>query len=114
MKSIFQREELSTAATHFERACKVSRLHSSQAQRALANYGDHGALISGCVRDHFPETVKNELRTLAQLVTVESDAGYAARPPRIRFTTMRHLARSIATRDGSGFYGPQPYRSAQS
>lgn len=95
---------------HFERACRASRLHSSGAARAFANYGDHGPLISGCLREHFPDAVKDQLRTLARLVTTESDAAYAARPSRVRKATIRHIGRLIATRDGAGYYGPQPYR----
>lgn len=95
---------------HFERACKASRLHNAQAKRALANYGDHGALISGCVRDHFPDRVKDQLRGLARMVTHESDAAREARPKRVHLRTIRHIGRLVATRDGSGYYGPQTYR----
>lgn len=95
---------------HFEKACCASRLHSSQAQRALANYGDHGAQISGCVRDHFPEAVKDELRKLARMVTEASVDAMLARPARVHRDTITRIGRLVATRDGSGFYGPQPYR----
>lgn len=33
---------------------------------ATARFGSHGSLISGVYRDHFPESVKAQLRTLAQ------------------------------------------------
>ncbi len=36
-------------------------------------------------------------------------AAYASRPPRVRLDTIRTLGRTIATRSGSGFYGPQPF-----
>lgn len=108
--NILERTDLAAAREHFESACRHSRAHSEKASKALKQWGEHGALISGCVRDHFPEDVKNELRSHAQAVTRYSDFAYSARPKRVRLDTMRHLARSVATRDGSGFYGPQPYR----
>lgn len=104
--------KFATVVRHFELACQASRLHSSQAQRAFANYGDHGAQISGCVRDHFPETVKDELRALARKVTEESVSAMLARPARVHRSTINRIGRLVATRDGSGFYGPQPYRGA--
>lgn len=105
---VLTRPDLAPARYLFEGACRASRLHQSEAQRALANYGSHGPLISGCVRSHFPKAVKDRLRGLAQAASARSDAAYAARPPRVRFATMRRLARAVATRDGSGRYGPQP------
>lgn len=45
--------------------------------RALQQYGDHGPLISGIYRDHFPAEVKDELRTLARLQTFAEDASVA-------------------------------------
>jgi hypothetical protein len=95
-------------AAHFEMACAASRAHNRLAAIALATYGDHGALISGCVRTHFPETIKDTLRTLARACSDHSDNGYAARPAGVHASTMVKLARAVATRDGSGYYGPQP------
>jgi len=94
----------------FEAACKASRDHSALAAEAFAKYGDHGAQISGCVRDHFPEDVKNALRKLAATVTLNSQSAYDMRPARVRTATIRQLGREVATRDGSGFYGPQANR----
>jgi hypothetical protein len=95
---------------HFGLACCASRTHSDIAEKAFDAYGDHGSLISGCVRDHFPEDVKNVLRGLARLCTTESDKARNARPARVRHDTIYHIGRLVATRDGSGFYGVQPYR----
>lgn len=100
------------AIVYFECACRASRKHSEIAALALAKYGDHGPDISGCVRAHFPEHVKGLLRKFARQASDYSSAGHNARPPRVRAATMVKLAREIATRDGSGFYGPQPYRNA--
>lgn len=107
MRTRLNRADLQPAATLFAKACKASRMHARESRRALANYGDKGAAISGCVRDHFPDSIKEQLRRLARLVTESSDAAYKARPKGVRFSTMRELARDIATRDGCGFYGPQ-------
>jgi len=96
----------------YRRACKASRDHSTLAANALAAYGDHGPQISGCVRSHFPEHIKNALRTYTRRVTAYSDRAFALRPPYVRAHTMRHVARLVAAEYGSGFYGPQPYRAA--
>lgn len=107
---ILARDDLREAQQLFAVACGASKLHNTLAAYGLERFGDHGAQISGCVRDHFPDKLKNELRALAQMVTRYSDLAHEQRPKRVRLDTMRHLARSVATRDGSGFYGPQPYR----
>lgn len=45
---------------------------------ALAEYGDgNGRLISGVVRDHFPEKVKNRLRLYAHSASKAGDVGHA-------------------------------------
>ena len=98
---------LEKSRVYFERACRASRAHSEKAREACDKYGDHGSQISGCVRDHFPDDVKDTLRILARLVTDCSNAAREARPPRIRHDTIRALGRAVARRDGSGFYGPQ-------
>jgi len=59
--NITERPDLQTAAYHFERACRASRAHSDLSLHALERYGDHGPLISGCVRDHFPDEIKDKL-----------------------------------------------------
>ena len=100
------------AIRQFELACFYSRAHSDLAQSALDTWGDHGPLISGCVRDHFPAPVKETLRNLARAVTHYSDSAYQARPKGARRETIRRIGQLIATRDGSGRYGPQPARAA--
>lgn len=92
----------------FAVACRFSREWDAMLSDALATYGDHGPDVSGCGRDHFPEDVKDALRAKARQVTFNSDLAYSARPKGFHTTTMRALARAVATRDGSGFYGPQP------
>lgn len=107
MTNLLHRADLRKAAELFSEACRQSRLHSEHAQKSLAEYGGHGADISGCVRDHFPEVTKNTLRSYARNVSILSDAAYAARPKGVHISTMRKLAQQVAARDGSGFYGPQ-------
>lgn len=101
------RPDLARAAELFEAACEQSRAWDKAAHEALTTYGDHGPQISGCLRDHFPESTKSYLRSLAVNVSLLSDAAWAARPARVRHATMIKLARSIARRDGAGFYGPR-------
>lgn len=96
-----------TVVAHFEDACRASRRHSEFAASQLKVFGDHGSPISGCVRDHFPEDRKETLRTLARTVTEASDRAHAARPKGVRKSTINQIGRLVATRDGSGFYGPR-------
>jgi hypothetical protein len=102
------RDDLLPAASYFAEACRASRAHSRLAASSLAIHGDHGADISGCVREHFPDEVKGMLRALAHDVTRASDKAYAMRPKGVHMATMRKLSRAIASAHGSGFYGPQP------
>lgn len=105
--AILSRPDLQEAARWFELACIYSRVHSKAVADALRDFGDHGPQISGIMRDHFPDPVKETLRDLAHVVTECSDKAWAARPRGVRLATMRALARAVARRDGSGFYGPQ-------
>lgn len=91
---------------YFAVACAASRRHDATLAIALETYGAHGPAISGCGRDHFPESVKNDLRALASKVTRFTYAGYEISAPRIRRSTRAQIARLVARRDGSGFYGP--------
>lgn len=106
MRNVLDRPDLARAADLFAEACAQSRAHAAAANIALKQYGDHGPLVSGCVRDHFPQCTRDYLRSLARNVGILSAAAYAARPPRVRHATMRNLSRAVARRDGSGFYGP--------
>ena len=99
-------------AYRFELACAASRQHDMLAAAALKKYGEHGPQVSGCVRSHFPDDLKDELRAAAREVSRQSDLAHANRPKRVRTATIRAIGRAVATRDGSGFYGPQPIQSA--
>jgi hypothetical protein len=100
-------DPLAPARRLFSTACLLSRAHDSLTREALAEFGDHGPQISGCIRDHFPESVKETLRTLSRQVADASDAAWSLRPPRVHSSTMRKLAQSVARTEGSGFYGPR-------
>ena len=108
MKNLLNRPDLAHAAKWFAAACYLSRSWDSEFSVARMKYGAHGPDVSGCGREHFPEEVKERLRTFARAISEASDMAYAARPRGVRMATMRKLARAIAARDGSGFYGPQP------
>lgn len=105
--ALLERSDLQRARELFEGACRISRDYDQALAVALDTYGDHGPSISGAGREHFPTCTKDYLRSLARNVGILSRAAYAARPKRVRLTTMRALARAVAARDGSGFYGPQ-------
>ncbi len=100
-----------TAVACFVQACWWSRNYTDLFKAAIKEHGDIGPDISGAGRDHFPDLTKDMLRQSARNVRIYSDAGHAARPKYVRQRTMNHLASLVATRDGSGFYGPQPYRA---
>jgi len=105
--NIIDRPDLQRAADLFANACRISRRHDEEAAEALRTYGAHGPDIAGCVRDHFPQSTRDHLRSLARDAARMAAAAYAARPPRVRMSTMRALAQAVARRDGSGYYGPQ-------
>ena len=104
---ILERPDLTIARERLKLACAYSRAHSKLTAFALDKYGDNGPQISGVIRDHFPEKIKDRLRFLARNVTAASELAWVARPKRVRHTTMLMLSRAVATRYGSGFYGPR-------
>lgn len=107
---LYNRPDLSAPRFWLAAACAASRLHATLTRHALHAFGDHGPVVSGCVRDHFPDAVKNELRALAKHVGECSTRARVVAPSRTHEKTIRRLGHLVATRDGSGFYGPQPLR----
>lgn len=102
------RPDLAITQGHFESACHCSRAWQDLRESALTQYGDgNGKEISGSVREHFPTETRDHLRRVAQSVSYHSDLAHKARPKRVRVATIIRLGREVATRDGSGFYGPQ-------
>ena len=53
------------------------RMAGKLTEKALATYGDHGPLTSGCIRTHFPEPVKDVLRRLCHGSTEAFDRSIA-------------------------------------
>ena len=107
MSKLLDNPKFRQVVANYAEACRCSREHTAVAAEACEKYGDHGPLISGCVREHFPEDVKANLRALANAVTNWSNAAWEARPKYTRDDTIRAIGRAVAKRDGSGFYGPQ-------
>ena len=101
-------DKFKASREHLYHAVMHSQEHSRLAGEALKKYGSHGSLISGVVRDHFPEHVKTALRHAAHKVTHHSDEAWKARPKGVHNSTMRKLSRAVARHHGHGFYGPQP------
>lgn len=106
--SLLSRADLAPARDLFRQAVTVSADHAKALSAAVDKYGERGAWISGIGQQHFPAAVKNKLRDLAREVTTLSNRAWAARPARVRDSTMRELAAAVANRYGHGFYGPQP------
>jgi hypothetical protein len=105
-KNLLSNPRLAVVVTLTEEACAASRQWNYLFDDSLALYGSHGPLISGCGRDHFPEAVKDQLRSLARAAS--SEAAYWARPSKFHRGTINKISRLVAARDGSGFYGPRP------
>ena len=106
--NLLDRDDLVRPRFYFELACSFSLSHSRSAEAALKKYGDHGPIISGCVRDHFPDDVKHHLRNLARCATANLEHAHKARPRGVRHATIRALGRAVSARDGCGYYGPKP------
>lgn len=109
--NLLERPDLAAAARSFAAACENSRRWSAMVSDAVAKYGRPSAAIAGIYSYEFPHDVKEALRRLAVGVTNYTDEGYLLRPKRVRMSTMRRLASAVASRDGSGYYGPQPARA---
>ena len=100
--------DLAIPRAYFSVCCAAARAHSALVGAALDTYGEHGVQISGIIQDHFPDAVKDALRSLCDTINSASRAAWNSRPPRVRVSTMRKLSQSVARIEGGGFYGPQP------
>ncbi|HWH75946.1 MAG TPA: hypothetical protein VNT76_01195 [Candidatus Binatus sp.] len=59
-------QHIAVSLEYLELARVTDQMHLATIGRMVAAFGDgNGILISGVYRDHFPETVKTDLRTLA-------------------------------------------------
>ncbi len=106
-RELLARKDMQPAIKLFEKATRASRAHYRLVSDSMDEYGDQGPQISGIVREHFPTDVKNRLRKLSRDINKYADAAYYARPKGVRNTTMQALAGAVATKTGTGFYGPQ-------
>lgn len=104
---LLTRPDLVSARDWFAASCAASREWSATVSRMAREHGipEHSTHVSGIGYDAFPEDVKDKLRDLARKVTRYIDQAYAHRPARVRYSTMIALARAVALRDGTGFYG---------
>ena len=67
-------------ADHFEDlALKLKDEWDDVVNLAAKQYGNHGSLISGVYRDHFPDDVKDRLRFLAHGAALASQAAHLHR-----------------------------------
>lgn len=90
---------------YFEVACAVSRKHRDVQNAAYEKYGKQGPIISVIGQDHFPEDVKEELRSLARETSFMNNKGVEKKPARVRRETIYNLAREVSHKNGIGFYG---------
>lgn len=89
-------------------ACHHSREHSAEVKAALVMYGDgNGVQISGVIRDHFPDFVKESLRLRCAAISAVTDHAWKVRPPRVQRHTLLTLQSRIVHAVGTGFYGPK-------
>lgn len=99
-------EQEQAAIIHLRAAYWHSRAHTRLADRAMSLYGDHGSLIAGVVRNHFPAPIKAKLRYHARSVTSLLDKSRASwRLSGRRFASWMKAKELVISQDGRGFYG---------
>lgn len=97
-------ERAQPALRLYREALRLSREHGDLSAQLLVRHGDHGPLISGVIRDHFPDADKDALRGLCRAMNAKAEEAWAARPPRVRVATMRRLFDLLRAECGSGRY----------
>lgn len=75
--SMTKAEHKELAEDFARKAADLLDRHTALVQQALDDYGDQGSLISGVIRDHFPDSVKDELRYYAHGGTLLADTSAA-------------------------------------
>lgn len=95
------------AAYHWAReAGRAGRAYDRLSLGALDTYGSHGALVSGVVRGHFPDRVKESLRYMLARFAAVKDASVAhwfASGSRTRYRDTE-LARLVGSAGHYGFH----------
>lgn len=81
------------ARRHFAMVAMLEHTARLIRDDATATYGTNGTWIAGGFCDHWPESIKQPLRDLNLAINAATDAGFAARPPRVRGVTMQRLYR---------------------
>lgn len=105
--TLVNREDLQACVALLSLSCALSREHSRLVAKAQQLYGSHGADVSAVGRDHFPESVKMMLREISYAIGHAVDRAHEMKPAGVHTATLRALGRTIAKRDGTGFYGVQ-------
>lgn len=91
-------EHVTTAEHAVHASVILHRAYADLVTLALTTYGDQGSLISGVVRDHFPNVVKDQLRQTIRLANRESARSLAHwKAAGKRFTTWTYLRDSTRT-----------------
>lgn len=62
------------ARRYAKKADAAHNRYIDEAYKAIRKYGGHGNLVSGVVREHFPDTVKFRLRELRDQINTYTDA----------------------------------------
>lgn len=82
------RERLAESIRFWHESRRAMMEYCRLVDEAIAKYGERGPLISGVVYSHFPSEVKDRLRDTLTEAHRLYDAGFAARPKRMRHATM--------------------------
>lgn len=95
MKTLTRDPRLIEPARLFREYVALDVAYQSAIGEALAKYGRHGPLVSGVIRNHFPEAVKGSLRELNRAKNECLKSGFASKPKHVRMSTMVKLLRAI-------------------
>jgi len=91
----FRDVKFESARKLFRLACQFRKEHTRRHVAYCHAYGTNSALISGGFYDHWPNAAKDTMRNLNREAQRLMDAGFAARPARVRMETMRRLWREV-------------------
>ena len=98
------REKLADSIRLWHESRRVMMEYCRIVGEAIAEHGEYGPLISGVVQLHFPPEVKERLRSTLTEAHKLRDAGFAARPKRIRHTTMQEAYAEVRAEYPNTYY----------